>query len=111
MTFAEKIKKLISIVLLVILIQKMGGGLYLHNYFHAPAKSEPAPVAHVQFSGLNYNCNCLDDFYLPFTEPANETMSFVAVPHQSFNSSYVQPTSTFYRIFNSLRAPPVSYVS
>ena len=111
MTFVGKIKKLISILLLIILIQKMGGGLYLHNYFHSVNNVEQNKTAQVQFSNVNYNCNCLDDFYLPFTEPVNETISFLAVPHQSFNSSYIQPVCTFFHIFNSLRGPPVSHTS
>jgi hypothetical protein len=108
MAFAGKIKKLISILLLIILIEKKGGGLFLHNYFHSVKNIEQTNTASVQLNKVNYNCNCLDDFYLPFTEPVNETISFVPVLHQSFNSSYIQPFSIFFRIFNSLRAPPVS---
>src|SRR6266536_2923787 len=107
MTFVGKIKKLISILLLIILIQKMGGGLYLHNYLHSINTIEQNNAAQVQFSNVNYNCNCLDDFYLPFTEPFHETISFIAVSHQSFNPSYIQSACTFFRIFNSLRGPPV----
>ena len=110
MAFAGKIKKLISILLLLVLIQKMGGGLYFHNYFHAIGNIELSDKAQVNASHVNYSCNCIDDFYLPFTEPAAEPILFHPVSYRSFNSTYIQPHSVSERFFNSLRAPPASSI-
>jgi len=106
MAFPGTIKRFISILLLIVLIQKMGGGLYFHNYFHAASNIELTDKAQVKFSHVNYSCNCIDDFYLPFTEPVAEPVLFVPISHQSFNSTYVQPHCVFAEVFNSLRAPP-----
>lgn len=106
MVFAGKIKKIISVLLLLILIQKMGGGLYLHNYFHVTGNIELSDKTELNASHVNYSCNCIDDFYLPFTGPSAELVLLVPVSHVSFASTYIQSHSVSALFFNSLRAPP-----
>ena len=99
------IVKVFAIILLVVFSQKIGVGLFLHNWLHvkncSQSSSQPGAA-----NAVNYNCNCIDDFSMPFAEPVTETISFIAIAHQSFVSFYTQPLSVFFPVYNSLRAPP-----
>jgi hypothetical protein len=99
------IVKSIAILLLLVFSQKIGLGIHLHNWLHInnckPSSSQPAA------NTISYNCNCIDDFSMPFAEPATEVATIISIPHQSFISFYIQPLSIFFPVYNSLRAPPV----
>ena len=103
----RRIIKSLAVMLLLVFCQKVGGGLYLHNWFHAKACTETSQSTETKVTG--YNCSCIDDFSMPFTDDG-EITSQLAIPIKSefitsYNSS-VPYSSTF---FHSLRAPP--YVS
>lgn len=53
------IAKCIAILLLVLFSQKIGVGVYLHNWLHANANKEAAVKTNV-----SADCNCIDDFPL-----------------------------------------------
>jgi len=95
--------KSFAIILLLVFTQKVGVGLYLHNWLHTNNCQQSSPIGS---NVTGYACSCVDDFSMPFAEPIAEIVSSVPVLHQSFISSYIQPVLTFSRIFNSLRAPP-----
>jgi hypothetical protein len=106
MVFAGKIKRIVSILLLLILIQKMGGGLYFHNFFHVTGNIEVSDKTQMSAGHLNYSCNCIDDFYLPFTEPATELTLLAPVSHLSFSSTCITSHSDSELFFSPLRGPP-----
>ena len=106
MGFPEQIKKFVSLALLLIFLQKIGGGLFAHNYFHNPNKEKHAHHGKIQLNNPWPNCNCIDDFSTPFAEAQNELNSFVSREFQTLNSFYIQSIPFSCRIFTSLRAPP-----
>src|ERR1041385_7565301 len=83
------ISKSIAFICLLALSQKMGAGLCLHNLFHnKDYKSSSATLP--DNKRVNYACNCIDDFTMPFTET-----DIVELP--SIATSYSEHTSLFYK--------------
>jgi len=66
------ISKCIACFLLLLFTQKIGAGLYLHNYLHASSGAKETSTNNGH-STVNYSCNCIDDFAMPFT--AGETIA------------------------------------
>jgi hypothetical protein len=96
--------KCFAIVLLLLFCQKVGGGLYLHNWLHATACKQSSPVQEQVVSG--YNCSCIDDFSMPFAGNAEKASQPVPSIKTEFTVSYkslIPFSTTFY---HSLRAPP-----
>jgi hypothetical protein len=107
MKIKRYIQKGIAIILLVLFSQKMGGGLYLHNWLHSGNCKQTPHTGHTYI--ISYSCNCIDDFSMPFAEPVAEVLPSIAFPHPVFLPSYTPEISFSFRFFNSLRAPPVSF--
>lgn len=101
----QPILKCVAIVLLLTFSQKLGAGLYLHNWFHFKKCQQIAhsPAANV----ASYSCSCVDDFSMPFADPVCETRSVSFTPKQSFVSIFIQPIPIAEKVFKSLRGPPV----
>jgi len=101
-------KSFAVITLLLIFSQKIGVGLYLHEWLHV--KEAPAEKSSDSKSSISKACHCVDDFQIPFTH-SSEIFDF-AQP-LVFNSGYFfylpvalsGPVST-----TSLRGPPSSAV-
>jgi hypothetical protein len=96
--------KSFAIILLLVFCQKVGGGLYLHNWLHAKACTETSQSSGAKVTG--YNCSCIDDFSMPFADHAEK----VSQPDIAITTEYIPSyqsvipfSSTF---FHSLRAPP-----
>lgn len=106
MKYKQPILKLASILLIVVLTQKMVGGLYLHNWLHGSKSiSLHSPDEKVV---AQYNCSCIDDFYVPFT-PA--TPIVVETPSRVQAVFFVSPDVSLpivTKFFHALRGPPVS---
>ena len=101
------ITKSIAFICLLVLSQKMGAGLYLHNLFHNKyftQSSSAFPDTHKIF----YACNCIDDFTMPFTETNSVELPGIAVAYFDHVSFFKEPVSFSFHFFNSLRAPPVA---
>jgi len=95
--------KIFAIILLLVFSQKVGGGLYLHNWLHANNCKE------TQSSSTNvtgYNCSCIDDFSMPFAENAEIISQPIPLIKAEFNpvDKFLTPFSS--KFFYSLRAPP-----
>src|SRR5678815_1310103 len=96
--------KSLAILLLLVFCQKIGGGLYLHNWLHANACKQYSHTGSETVSG--YNCSCIDDFSMPFSDNEEKTPQLVIPIKTEFTPSYnslIPFSSTF---FHSLRAPP-----
>jgi len=106
MTGKRIITKLTTILLILVFSQKMGVGLYLHNWLHASKQhttsSKPTTGQEIQFA-----CGCINDFNLPFTET---TVPSIEAPVAIVGQPHVNPIFTIpavFKYFHSLRAPPV----
>ena len=106
MKLRQPIIKLVSIIMLFVMMQKIAGGLYLHNWLHV--SKNVAFAAHGEKEIGQYNCSCIDDFYIPFTEPS--TFS-IQVPVPGYTDYFIVPENALpvvSKYFHSLRAPPVA---
>jgi len=106
MTGKRIITRVTTILLILVFSQKMGVGLYLHNWLHASKQhttsSKPVSGQEIQFA-----CGCINDFNLPFTET---TVPSVEVPVTIVNQPHIAPIFSIpavFKYFHSLRAPPV----
>ena len=105
MTGNRIITKLTTLLLILVFSQKMGVGLYLHNWLHTPQQhstsSKPLSSQEIQFA-----CGCINDFNLPFTET---TVPSIEVPVTTVKRPYTVPVFSIpavFKYFHSLRAPP-----
>lgn len=106
MKFKLSIIKLVSILMLFVLTQKIAGGLYLHNWLHSSKNS--AAFVHGSKVVSQYTCSCIDDFYFPFTE----TVKIYIAPPLFFSPEYIVKDEWKFLIcsekFISPRAPPAA---
>jgi hypothetical protein len=100
------ITRVTTVLLILVFSQKMGVGLYLHNWLHASKQhttsSKPVSGREIQFA-----CGCINDFNLPFTET---TVPSIEVPVTIVNQPHPAPNLTIpavFKSFHSLRGPPV----
>jgi hypothetical protein len=99
------ISNFVAIVLLVALSQKIGFGIFYHNWQHQKNCSTSLPISSPSIVGSN--CNCIDDFSMPFTEAKIEINPAPSFCYSIFLSSSIEYLSNFYQCFNALRGPPV----
>jgi len=103
------IQKSFAIILLLLLIQKTGVELYLHNWFHASNYKQSVPNAPGN-NVVSYSCNCFDDFSMPFTESVEPLAQPIFSTEVEFVAA-VKFSIPFSSIFYySLRGPPVSII-
>ena len=96
--------KSFTVILLLVFCQKVGGGLYLHNWLHANVCKEKSQSADARVTG--YNCSCIEDFSMPFADNPETVYQRVPLIETEFvpsGNSFV-PFSSI--LFHSLRAPP-----
>ncbi|HSU29235.1 MAG TPA: hypothetical protein VLJ68_12700 [Chitinophagaceae bacterium] len=101
----KKISNCISLLLILLLFQKMGAGLCFHNVFHIQNKVPFSNHLQVGVHSVN-NCNCIDDFCAPFQAsepPLQQSLSLQIELVSLFHSSF----SLFPHLFHSLRGPPL----
>ena len=102
------IKRGIAIFLLLVFVQQMGVGLFIHNLLHDKVAVGHSPIKKAESSPeINFGCNCVDNFLTPFIE-AEETVvvkkgSTLFIPGDAY-SEQVYYRSKF---FSALRGPPV----
>jgi hypothetical protein len=98
------ILRLAAFLLLAVFSQKMGGGLLVHNLFHAQT-SIPSQQDEKN-KEINYACSCVDDFLVPFAKASESNITapvtksvvgFTVLPQEV----YTYPTFHFSR-----RGPP-----
>ena len=100
----RKIQNILAIFFLLMLGQKTGAGLALHNIFHT--KNYNQTPANSDGTTSNYSCNCIDDFTMPFAETEAVNIPLAPVSYFEFISFYNVTESYTSDLFNSLRAPP-----
>jgi hypothetical protein len=95
---------LVAIVLLVALSQKIGFGIFYHNWQHLKTPNTTLPLSSASVDEAN--CNCIDDFSIPFTGPGIDVITSPEVYSTLFLSPSIKFCSNFYHCFHALRAPP-----
>jgi hypothetical protein len=91
-----------AIILLALFSLKMGTGLLLHNLFHNVSRDHSKKAE----NDLNYACNCIDDFLMPFAESEVPELSQPIVYLQEFILNPACPVLSSEILFYSLRGPP-----
>ena len=97
--------KFVAFLFLIMLGQKSGAGLLLHNLFHTSDFNESAK-SKTDNKAISYACNCIDDFSLPLEEPADIISPASIIYKNELISFCPQTAPAAFYLFNSLRAPP-----
>jgi hypothetical protein len=98
------VSKLVAVVLLVALSQKIGFGMFYHNWQHSKTASTSLPLSSPSLDGAN--CNCIDDFSLPFTQSGIYVFTAPEIYSTLFLVNSIEFSSTYYQCFHALRGPP-----
>lgn len=101
----RRIKNFISVLLLVLTLQKAGYGLILHNWLHAQ-KTTTSSFGKNGIGEVTSNCNCVDDFYTPFMEAEVVIVPTIPPVEIEFVALLKTPVPFFAEFFHSLRGPP-----
>jgi hypothetical protein len=99
--------KIIAIFLILAFTQKLGLGLYLHNWFHENRNYCSQNKEGFTLDQCQVKCTCIEDALMPLTPSAN--LDEIKSPEKyfsSFSNSYHTPTSSVVKIFYGLRGPP-----
>ncbi len=105
MKLNKYIAKGLAVLFLLMLGQKFGVGLFLHNVLHVTETNKEASSSND--NAISYACNCIDDFSSPFTEAEHiDLATFPSYPVVVFSFIEQNIPAAFY-LFSSFRAPPV----
>jgi hypothetical protein len=99
--------KITAVFLVLAFTQKLGAGLYLHNWLHAFKNYGSKNKTAAAFDERQILCSCLDDALVPLTPTAG--IDEIKIPVRYFSSSpnsYHSPTFSVAKIFCGLRGPP-----
>ncbi|MGC4035180.1 MAG: hypothetical protein QM764_04400 [Chitinophagaceae bacterium] len=106
MRLRQPIIKALSVIMILVMMQKIAGGLYLHNWLHIP--KNVATVAHSDKIIGQYNCSCIDDFYVPFTEAQTFSVQTPFTIQENYFVNAVNQLPVVGKHFHSLRGPPAA---
>jgi hypothetical protein len=107
MAGTSTIKKIAALLLILVFSQKMGMGLYLHNWLHASNTHETS-AAPLTSEELKNACSCINDFTAPLTQTEVQE---IPLPNLELFAPAVVAVYTLpvvYKYYHSLRAPPAS---
>jgi hypothetical protein len=97
------ISNFVAIVLLLALSQKIGFGIFYHNWQHTKNCSTELPAS----ASINtQNCSCIDDFLAPFTEANADINAAPDISYPVFTLPPTEYSSNYYQCFIALRGPP-----
>jgi len=107
MKFRTFISKCSALFLILILLQKSGAGLLIHNQFHSVKSNPASSTQDQQIDQSGSACDCINDFLMPFAETETLiTASFVS--ENIIQNTFYQHQIPFYTaVFSALRGPPV----
>ena len=100
-----------AFLLILVFSQKAGAGLLLHNLLHKTTTDSKIPgQENGKSNELSFNCNCIDDFLIPFAEAEEPVCSELVLSHVVpfiFFDDYIPFHTT---VFSPLRGPPARLV-
>ena len=97
----------ITLFLLLIFFQQIGGGLFIHNLLHT--KNEVAQNAagkNESSNEIKFACSCVDDFLVPFIGTSELPALQNPLIHAPFTVAYIERIYSSPHFFSSLRGPP-----
>ena len=98
------VSKLVALVLLVALSQKICFGMFYHNWQHSKTCRTTLPLSSPTVDGVD--CSCVNDFLIPFTTTKVDVFAAPKIYSTLFLSPSIEFCSNFYQCFHALRAPP-----
>lgn len=96
----------IVFLLLLVLFQQIGAGLYIHNLVHkdkAQTDSQHKEAA----KEIGITCSCVDNFLTPVIDADELKVDRPVTIHATFTDSFAERIYFTSIIFPSLRGPPV----
>jgi len=104
------ISKCSAFFLLLIFLQKNGGGLLIHNSRHTSNEKRELPGGeNKKGNTANYGCSCLDEFLTPFTETELSVFSSPVIITTARTLTYKKDILSRTSVYSLLRGPPVSH--
>ena len=102
------IKRGIASFLLLVFLQQMGAGLFVHNLLHDKAPIGESPVKKNEGAKeISFSCSCVDNFLMPFAEADQPVVSQIVNTHPKPGNGYTEQVYHTSLIFSALRGPPV----
>lgn len=98
--------KIIAIVLQLAFTQKLGLGLYLHNWLHTGRSYQGQNTTGPSLDRFQINCTCIDDALMPLVPSTSFELSPPIEYNYTFLSIYHPHVSSSAKIFYALRGPP-----
>lgn len=94
----------IAFFLLLIFSQKSGASLLLHNVLHSNQAAKDIPGKDTK--EISLACSCIDDFLMPFAEPAEPAVAVIAEKHQAPVLFFAENVIFHDPVLTSPRGPP-----
>ena len=102
------IKRGIAFFLLLVFLQQTGAGLFIHNQLHGKVATGQSPInKNESTKEINFSCNCIDNFLMPFAEAEEPAILHKPCTHFKPVDSYTEKSYFTSLIFSALRGPPV----
>ncbi|MEP7373188.1 MAG: hypothetical protein ABI675_07320 [Chitinophagaceae bacterium] len=102
------IKRAIAFFLLLVFLQQTGAGLFIHNRLHGKAVTSQSPInKNESTQEINFSCNCIDNFLMPFAEAQDPIVLEKSCNHSKPVDAYAEHAYFTSLIFSALRGPPV----
>lgn len=105
MRFRQVLLKWGVVFLVILLVQKTGGSLFLHNIFHNSGVKE-YPLNDDKGKEISYACSCVDDFLAPFEESGTIELDTPRLAHVAYFINDGEGISAKAVLLASLRGPP-----
>jgi len=103
------ISKCSAFFLLLIFLQKNGGGLLVHNTWHSGNEKKESPVnENKKSNSANYRCSCLDEFLTPFTETELTIFLNPVTDRAAHIITYKKDIPSCTSVYSPLRGPPAN---
>lgn len=100
-----------AVFLILIFSMKAGAGLFLHDLLHTTtANNKYPPEENKKDKAVNYNCNCIDDFLMPFTAA---DVPVYSLPDLAFTTQplfFEENIPLISPVLSLLRGPPAKIV-
>ena len=110
MELRQLILKFSVFLLLLILLQKTGVGLLLHNSKHSNVDRKEIPGENKKENAVNYTCSCLDEFLTPFTGTQLALFADVVMSPSILTIAYKKTILPGLSVYSLLRGPPVDLI-
>jgi hypothetical protein len=96
-----------AFLLILVLSQKAGAGLFVHNFLHnTAANNNTTGQENENGKDFSYACSCIDDFLMPFAETEGVAYPQPVSDFTNLVSIFKEHISFHTPVFSFLRGPP-----